>query len=395
MRIKCQPEDFRVCEATQTRCEGGPFAFYRLTKRSLGTPEAVDAICRRWNIPAQQVQYGGLKDRHAVTAQHLTIYRGPRRGLKETNLRLEYLGQTSRAFGPQDIDGNEFQVVLRDIRPEDAERLQQHIAELPAQGLPNYFDEQRFGSVGVSGQFVAREWCLGNYEAALQLALAEDNRHDRPQDRRDKLLLREHWGQWPHLKSVLPRSHRRSIVTYLVDHPQDFRRALALIRVDLRRLYLSAFQSYLWNDMLSRLLVATLPAETVRTVSVGPGTVALFLDLDQRQRDVLRVRQLPLPAARQKVDEELTAGLLAAALEPFVLSPQQLRVKYPRDSFFSKGHRHVLFFPERVQCEVRDDEIYEGRRAICLSFLLPRGSYATMVVKWLDCLQRGGGTPTA
>ena len=78
MKLKCQPEDFRVEELPLTSpAGGGRYTFYRLTKRNIGTIEAVEAICRRWNLAGRRVSYGGLKDRHAVTIQYLTIADGP------------------------------------------------------------------------------------------------------------------------------------------------------------------------------------------------------------------------------------------------------------------------------------------------------------------------------
>ncbi len=55
----------------------GRYTFYRLSKRDLGTIEAVEAICRRWNLSGRRVSYAGLKDRHAATIQYLTIADGP------------------------------------------------------------------------------------------------------------------------------------------------------------------------------------------------------------------------------------------------------------------------------------------------------------------------------
>ena len=91
MKLKCLPEDFRVTELTDRPTHGrGSFAIYRLTKQSLGTPEAIDAILRRWNLARQQISYGGLKDRHAVTEQFITIKNGPRSDLSQTSLDLNY-----------------------------------------------------------------------------------------------------------------------------------------------------------------------------------------------------------------------------------------------------------------------------------------------------------------
>jgi tRNA pseudouridine13 synthase len=68
MKIKQQPQDFCVEELTSVQPgQDGPYAFYRLEKESLGTPEAIDAICRKWRIARRRIGYGGLKDRHAQT----------------------------------------------------------------------------------------------------------------------------------------------------------------------------------------------------------------------------------------------------------------------------------------------------------------------------------------
>jgi tRNA pseudouridine13 synthase len=55
MKVKRLPEDFRVEELTDVRPgPAGEFALYRLTKSGLGTPEAVDAILRRWKLPRRR-----------------------------------------------------------------------------------------------------------------------------------------------------------------------------------------------------------------------------------------------------------------------------------------------------------------------------------------------------
>ena len=123
---------------------------------------------------------------------------------------------------------------------------------LSSDGLPNYFDDQRFGSLGYSGEFIAHAWLVGNHERALELALAEANPFDRSGIKGQKAILRAHWGQWTEAKARLERSSARSIVTYLVDHPTDFRGAFARLRREFRTLYFSAFQSHLWNLILAR-----------------------------------------------------------------------------------------------------------------------------------------------
>ena len=100
----------------------GRYVLYRLSKRGMGTLEAVEAICRRWNLAGYRLSYGGLKDRHAVTIQYLTILEGPERTLRETSFELVPLGRIDRAYGPALFRGNRFTVVIRDLTNEAAEK---------------------------------------------------------------------------------------------------------------------------------------------------------------------------------------------------------------------------------------------------------------------------------
>ncbi len=262
MKLKCQPEDFRVEELPNVSPGGhGRYAFYRLTKRDLGTLEAVDLICRRWNIAGRRISYGGLKDRHALTTQYVTIFDGPATSITAANFSLEHLGKLSHPFRPPNFRGNRFEIVIRDMNFERRSAVFLNLARsIGSDGLPNYFDDQRFGSVGYSGDLIGHAWLKGNAERALELALAEANPSDRAAAKVEKAILRDCWGRWTEAKARLERSSTRSIVTYLVDHPTDFRGAFARMRRELRTLYFSAFQSYLWNLILAALDRAIDPA---------------------------------------------------------------------------------------------------------------------------------------
>lgn len=383
MKLKCLPEDFEVEELAEIKLADGPFALYRLTKRGLGTPEAITAVQRRWKLDRRQISYGGLKDKHAVTRQWVSIHRGPKRDLQQDHLTLEYQGQLAQPFGPLEIAGNRFRIVIRDLTEPNASQLLARTRALSTVGVPNYFDDQRFGSVGVSGEFIARPWCRGDYERALWLALAEVNPHDRPKDRDEKRILQQHWGNWGPCKAALPKSSRRSIVTYLVDHPVDYRRAFALLPVDMRSLYLSAFQSDLWNRCLAAWLRERLPAERLIDVDLGTGRFPFPRELPQEMSEEFYQQVLPLPSARLHLDASPLLGLYEGVLAEQNLELRELRVKYPRDSFFSKGERAAVLRVSPDLAEAGDDEEYPGRRRVTLKFALPRGAYATIVIKSL------------
>jgi tRNA pseudouridine13 synthase len=180
MKLKQSPDDFQVEEVTDVVAGAeGPFAFYRMDKRGWATPDAFAAVLRRWKVERQQLSYGGLKDRHAATVQFFTLFHGPRRNLQHHDVRVEYLGQVREAYTSHHIRANRFRLVLRDIGAEERPLVAKRI-QLVALLLPNYFDDQRFGSVtGEGGEFIARLLVRGQFEAALRLALAAPYEYDR------------------------------------------------------------------------------------------------------------------------------------------------------------------------------------------------------------------------
>jgi tRNA pseudouridine13 synthase len=252
-------------------------------------------------------------------------------------------------------------------------------------GVVNYFDDQRFGSIGFCGEIIGVPWCLGNYERALYLAMAEPNIHDRPREKEQKQILRDYWGDWLKCKALLDRSHRRSVVTYLCDHATDFKRAVALIRQDLRGIYVSAFQSWVWNRWLSKLIEANVGESDLEYLESACGrlaipTIAPTMQIGGRSLDRL---DLPLPSARQHEWPAGTLDLLEEVLKPLQMDVRQMRLKYPRDTFFSRGFRSAWLIAQGMTFDWAEDSLNPGSDSLRLCFVLPRGAYATMVVRYL------------
>ena len=392
MKLRRLPEDFQVEELSDIAVSTGPFALYRLTKKSIGTPEAINAVVERWKVHRKRVSFGGLKDRHAVTIQYLTIHGGPRKALRRNSMELEYLGQIPAPFTPADFHSNRFHLVMRDMQDAEVEKAQTAIGHVQQAGLPNYFDDQRFGSLGESGDWIARAWCLGDWERALWLALADPHVNDSASEKRQKQILRELWGQWSECQQRLSNSPRRSIVTHLLESVKagrqpDFRGAIARINVDLRGLYLSAYQSALWNRWLTRFIEAHCGVSELASFDLLSGRGVFPLTMSTETTAMLNGTELLLPCARGDRPEGLLGELLDTVLNEQHIELRELRVKYPRDSFFSKGLRRILIRPAALSSSVEDDELHDGRRKLKLSFELPRGSYATILVKRLTEVQ--------
>ena len=382
MKIKQELEDFQVEEVAEVSPgRDGPFALYRLEKKGWTTPDALAAIRRRWKIDHRRMSYGGLKDRHAWTWQYLSIFRGPQRNLTHERLSLTYLGQVAAPYTSHDIQANRFRLTLRAFHPNEAAIAEQALEEVRLQGVPNYFDDQRFGSVTSGGAFVARELIRGDYDKALRLALTGPYEHDRAAQKKEKSILRKHWGDWPALLEYLPRGHARSLAAYLRDHPADLRGALDRLRPELRGLYLSAYQSHLWNRMLARWVRDHVPADQLIDVPLRLGPYPMPRALNDNQLAELSALQLPLPSARmQLAADDPRRPLIESVLAEEGLTIEQMKLK-GMQTFFSRGERAGLCLPRNLKWEAAADENHPARRKLLLTFDLPRGSYATLIVK--------------
>ena len=386
MKLKQRPEDFRVEEfpSVTPSPAGGLFAFYRLDKRGWTTPDALSAIRRRWKVDFRRLSYGGLKDRHADTTQYLTIRNGPEKDLTHVGFTVTYLGRLAEPFSSEHIRANGFTITLRSLSATDVERAATALPEVADVGVANYFDDQRFGSVSAGNGFVAREMVLGNFEGALKLALAAPYEHDRAEGKREKAILTARWGDWPTAKAELPRGHARSIVDYLVHHPTDFKGACARLRPELQGLYLSAWQSHLWNRMLDRWLRDRVPADQLIPVRLKTGAVVMPRSVPDPVRPEWDTLALPLPSARLKFDPDAPwAPVVTAVMSEEGIPLDQMKIRGMQQPFFSKGERIAKVPVANLTWEAGDDELNRGRRKLTMRFELPRGAYATMLVKRL------------
>lgn len=356
---------------------------YVLRKTGWNTLDALKRITLQWNLPSQSISHAGLKDRHAVTSQLITIRNGPQRSFHDEHIDFEYLGQSQRATCATDIAANRFTIVLRSLSQDEKTAAEHAIPDIASLGIANYFDDQRFGSYLSGQKFIAEHWILGEYERALWLTFAEHHPDDSSSEREQKELLRQHWGDWSTCKQVLQRSHRRSIITFLDDRKDDFKGAWGRVNSEMRGLYLSAFQSFLWNRILNNYFEQECTRDQLIKFELKTGTVCVPTNLRHDQHHSLLTTELPLPSARLKLREGPLLEMIQHSLKESGWSLEALKIRYPRDRYFSKSSRPAIVPVSDLETSFAQDDLSVQQTKLTASFSLPRGCYATMVVKRL------------
>jgi tRNA pseudouridine13 synthase len=388
MKVKASPEDFRVEEESSVELSDrpGPYAVYRLEKTSWDTFDLLDLIARRLGVARRDVTVAGIKDRHGSTSQLVAVrgLKGRPRALRESNFSAVPAGWTAEPLSARSITANRFSLVLRDLDGPEARRCVENLAAVRRDGLPNYYDEQRFGSARHGEGFMGRELFLGRRERALRLYFTA-SKHDDRRTREMKRFILEHWGRW---RECLPlaRGDYARVLERLAASPRAFRQALLVLDHRFLVFVLNAYQSYLFNEVLAGLVAREASARgfATRALRYSVGSFIFPVELGDEARASLAGRTLPVPGHDTVVADDDVREVLDAVLAAEEIGLSDLRARQlPRISAHGVT-RPAWMRPAHLEAgEPADDERYPGRLSLALSFSLPRGCYATILVKRL------------
>ncbi len=157
-RLRSRDEDFAVEELPAYAPAGeGEHVWVWIEKRDLTTPVAAARLAAAAGVPVRDVGWAGMKDRHAVTRQWLSLPPPARpeqvAGLDDGGLRVLAVTRHRHKLRTGHLAGNRFALVVRDLAAPAAAAAQARatLAALAA-GAPNWYAEQRFGRDGDNAQ---------------------------------------------------------------------------------------------------------------------------------------------------------------------------------------------------------------------------------------------------
>ncbi len=379
--LKAIPEDFKVEEIVSARWDNaGPYSVYLLEKRGWNTVDALREISKKLNIPSRFFSYGGKKDRHAFTRQFITVEGKRINDFKSEQLSFTFQGYAQRPMGPDLIDGNRFEITVRQLTEENLTGIKKRLDGVQAQGFVNYFDDQRFGSFDKEQGFLAEKILLGHFNGAAKIYLTSIYSSDPKAEKDRKRYFLEHWKDWDACFKEAHSDFERFAFAEFKKGEKAFLNVLNQIPREEMSMFFSAYQSYLWNDLAARVLKILVPDDLL-CVSGVAGEYCFYSNIAD---DILKnVRSLSIPTAAHntKFLDERCEQQYAALLELRGVKIPMFNKLKVRTAFFKTTDRALVVFPERLASEDAPDELYPHKRKLILKFTLPRGSYATMLIK--------------
>ena len=246
-RIRSTPEDFEVDEVLSERAAGsirerGRYAVYSLTKRNIDTGHCLVDIHRRGRIRLKAL---GLKDASACTTQYVCATSAgagmPR--LQTGRYDLVRLGYVDKPLTKRAMIGNRFGIVIRGCAGDPG-------AFEGYGGILNHYGYQRFGSRRPVTHLVGKAIIRRDFEEAVRLILSATSPFDTDANNNLRRRLADPANHAECLE-VMPRSMdtERAVIRSLADGG-DARSAILAVPLYLRRLYVQAYQSYVFNRTL-------------------------------------------------------------------------------------------------------------------------------------------------
>lgn len=382
LKIKVKPEDFVVEElAALPFKDNGAFSVFRLTKRGWNTVDLLSRLSWELNIPYKNISYGGKKDRYALTSQYIAIKDRNKIKLKEDNYSLEFIGFMDRPMGPDLINGNKFEVAVRKLNGEEIKNTEREIQKVKKYGYPNYFDDQRFGSFDKDQGFIAEKILKKHYNGALKIYLTGIYSEDKKDEKERKQFLFENWKNWELCLSKAKTDFEKTAFESLLKTAKGFLPLIKHIPGEEMSMFISAYQSFLWNELVKRIILSR--AECFLTYKGAVSDYIFYDNIKEKDLEYLKGLYLPTPDSKTKMPDEWSQSIYNKILEENGIKFSVFGNMKTRQAFFKSFRRKAALFPENFSFGILDDEVYKDRKKLILKFIIPKGSYGTMLIKRL------------
>ena len=313
----------------------GEHLVLHVRKKELATWDMIDIFARHLGIKPKEIGYAGLKDKHALTKQYISLHRSHEAALERfehPNIKILSKTYHNNKIRTGHLKGNRFFIRLKKVSPVDAKRIDEAVSQIEKQGMPNFFGYQRFGNDAM------------NYKRGEEIVL---------QKRKEK--------------------NRR-----------------------LRKMFVSAYQSHLFNLWLSRRIEISKLVNGFTSDELVP-----LLNLPKSVIESLKRQSHPFKLLEGDVMMHYPFGKIFLLESSEEIARFTKRDIAPTGALSGKRVKHALSYARAVEKEfladIRDDdgtrryawvfpseierEYKEEKAWYELHFTLPKGSYATVLIE--------------
>lgn len=362
-KIRVEPEDFEVTELLSEKAQNAikdqdGYAVYKLRKKKIDTNHALSGIFKAKGLRLKSL---GLKDASAITEQFVCSGNKGKaiENFSTDRYSLEKIGYVKKPLTKKDMIGNHFKLKITDCQNNLS-------AFTEYDKILNFYGYQRFGSKRPVTHLIGKAILHRDFKKAVELILSFTSIHDSKENTeiREKLVDRANYEKY--FDSVPPSMDIEKIVLKeMIDHGDPLQ-AIRAIPLQLRRFYIQAYQSFIFNQSLSS---AFLDGENLFEAQSGDvcfdlrGIIGKYVHgLDQN---------LALPFVGYSYYKKTRFDFqISKILQQEEITPKDFFIKEMQEVSSEGGFRQAA-----IHCSdySSDDDVVE--------FSLSRGSFATIVLR--------------
>jgi len=406
-KLRLTPEDFIVREVSNypSEKENGRFTIADVTAINWETNLLVRELSNWLHISRQRIGFAGTKDKRAKTTRLMSFYNVPIDKLSQIKIKdveIENIYTSDHPVKIGNLKGNKFEIIIRNIDNKIKSNLIKNTAFFIENygGFPNFYGVQRFGIVRPITHIVGKSIVKSDFEKAVTSYVAnpiagEDEEH---------YLLRKQLEKTRDFSGALKAypnqlNFEKAILNKLVVNPKDFIGALKELPKNLLMMFVYAYQSYLFNRVLSERIRRKLP---LNNAIIGDIILPIRQGVIDKNGIIVKENNI------EKVNKQITKGKAAVSgvlfgsdsvfsegemgeIEHRIIDSEKID---PRDFIIpdipyisSSGSRHpILGFVKDLDLKLINDDLNKGnlnkgKNALVLKFELQKGCYATSLLR--------------
>jgi tRNA pseudouridine13 synthase len=400
-KLRTQPEDFVVNEVPiyPPKKADGKFTIAEVTANYWETNLLIRELSNWLHISRQRIGFAGTKDKRAVSKRLMSFYNVEVEKLSQVKIKdvkIENIYKSDRFIRTGNLLGNKFEIIIRNLESEPSTNVGEiysHISKLG--GFPNFYGIQRFGIIRPLTHVVGKHIVQGDFEKAVMTYIANPIKGEDEETYTLRKNLQETYDFAEALKKYPKQlNFEKAILNKLVVDSKDFVGALKELPRNLLTMFVYAYQSYLFNKILSMRINKKIPLDEAIV-----GDIILPIRKDVIDTTEIYVRKNNIEKVNNQISKckAVVTGVLFGSdsvfsegkmgeIEHKIIENEKIDLRdfiIPDIPFISSSgsRRPLLSFVRDFSYNLIDDELSKGNKALKLEFELQKGSYATSLLR--------------
>ena len=401
-KLRSLHEDFIVAEnfLYPSEKENGRFTIAEISSKNWETNTLVRELSKRLHISRKRISFAGTKDKRACCTQLMSFYNIPKDKLSQIKIKdaaIKNIYSSDKPIKIGDLYGNRFEITLRNInRDVKPKQIQNTVAYMEKHcGFPNFYGVQRFGIIRPVTHIIGKYIINGDFEKAVMGYIANPMDGENEETYKLREELEKSYDFSKALQSY-PNSlnFEKAILNKLVTDPEDFVGALKELPKNLLTMFVNAYQSYLFNKILSERIRRKIP---LNRAIVGDVVLPVRKNLVDYKGIIVTESNKEKINRQVSKNNAFTSGLLLGSDSVFSKNEmgeieykiiENEKVDY-RDFIISEipflsssgSRRPLLAALNKIDWKLNNDELNDGKQALTLKFELKKGCYATSLLR--------------